>query len=128
VSGALTLAVVRKLSEPSVRLAMSGRASPLSSSASARRSNAATSRPLVLTQITASGRCSRMAGMIASYAARSHAGDSSARRAWRCRMVAPASTQATASCAICSGVTGTWGTCARVGTMPVSAAFTISGS
>ena len=62
-SGALTLALVRKLSEPSVRLAMSGFASPSSASTSARFSSSATSRPLVLTQITASGRCSRIAGM-----------------------------------------------------------------
>jgi hypothetical protein len=63
VSGALTLAEVRKFIEPSVRLAMSGFAAPSSSSTSARRSSSATSRPLVVTQITAAGRCSRIAGM-----------------------------------------------------------------
>ena len=66
VSGALTLAVVRKFREPRVRLAMSGRAAPSRSSTSARRASSAASRPLVVTQITASGRASRIAGMNSS--------------------------------------------------------------
>ena len=41
-------------------------------------------------------------------------------------MLAPASMAATASSTICSAVTGRAGTSDRCGTMPVSAAFTIS--
>src|SRR6478672_5255438 len=48
-------------------------------------------------------------------------------RAWRWTIEAPARTQRSASAAISSGVTGTAGLSSFVGTIPVRAAFTISG-
>src|SRR5271170_4075696 len=55
-----------------------------------------------------------------------YVGVPSASRAWRWRMLAPASTQRRASAAISSGVMGRCGLSRLVGTIPVSAALMIS--
>ena len=65
-SGAFWLVPVGKSSVVSVRLARSGRAAPVSSSTSLRRSNSGKLRPLQLTQVMASGKCRRMPRIIVS--------------------------------------------------------------
>ena len=63
VCGALRLALSRKFSEPSVRLAMSGFSSPASASTSARLSSSGYVRPLVDTQSTRPGHRRRSSAM-----------------------------------------------------------------
>jgi hypothetical protein len=65
-SGAFWLVPVGKSRDVNVRLARSGRAAPVSSSTSLRRSNSGKLRPLQLTQMIASGKWPRMPRIIRS--------------------------------------------------------------
>src|SRR5690606_37269268 len=121
--GLLTLAPDVKLSELSVRLAISGLASPVNSRQSHLGSNSGQFRPLVETQIISESELypstARIPSMISAYISFCQAGLPSLFLAWRCAIDTPYCRASSTSSIISCGEMGTCGVMERVGIIPV---------